>query len=267
MSQTSIAKILNSLMLTYSMYIEHIPSHKMLEEFRQAINEEEETHLTVAQMHELWEDRSVGVGRAKRETGITKEGKALANARKRGIVHIDIKSYTICLMTCLKGDMGFQGMCREMIRMRRAKLVGFVRDAFVLTFRPPSIEHGEEDDPSLPEKVARYNAAVRTPIASVETSSGDGDLLVYGRNMQATPHAQRVAIDGQSTDWTNCQLYLQFLSAVQLRIPAMPLEFHDTFIPPLQVSSTSRHVEAWIQMTVSIILTNCAVFSELTFAI
>jgi hypothetical protein len=134
--------------------------------------------------------------------------------------------------------------------MRRAKLVGFVRDAFVLTFRPPSILEADEDDPSLSEKVARYNAAVRTPIKSVGTSSGEGDLTVHGRVMQALVHTPRVAIDGQKTEWTDCQLYLEFLSAVQLRIPGMPLELHDSFNPPRQVSSTSRQIEAWIQMTV-----------------
>jgi hypothetical protein len=101
MSQTRIAKVLNNLMLTYSMYIEHIPSHKMLEDFREAINEEEEPHLTLPQMHDLWEDRAVGVGRAKRETGVTKEGKSMGNSRKRGTVPIDMKLRAVGLTMCL----------------------------------------------------------------------------------------------------------------------------------------------------------------------
>jgi hypothetical protein len=83
-SQTNIAKALNTLMMTHSLYIEHIPCQKMLEMFMLAINEEEDIPITIAQMHDLWEDKSVGVGRAKRETGTAKDGKAMANSRKRG---------------------------------------------------------------------------------------------------------------------------------------------------------------------------------------
>jgi hypothetical protein len=72
------------MMLIHAMYIEHIPPNILFEELRQAINGDEEPPLTLAQMHDLWEDRSVSVSRAKRETGTTKDGKPIGSGRKRG---------------------------------------------------------------------------------------------------------------------------------------------------------------------------------------
>lgn len=127
--------------------------------------------------------------------------------------------------------------------MRRAKLVGFVKDAFVRVYRPPSLVDCDDDDVDA-ALVAAYNRSVRTPFGRVIDGSGC--------ELRAFPNKERVAIDGKLVDWTDCQLYLQFLSDVQLRIPGMPLEIHDTNRPPLRVSIGSSHIEAWLQMTVSV---------------
>ena len=151
--------------------------------------------------------------------------------------------------------MGFQGVCREIVRMRRAKLVCYVRDAFIQVFRPPLILTGDEDDPSVHVLMAEYNKAVRTPISRKRDSTSNGDALeLRPCTIEAMCNAPRFAIDGQSTDWTDSQLYLQFLCEVQLRVPGMPIEVHDTLNPPRKVTVASRFVEEWIQMTVSSIV-------------
>jgi hypothetical protein len=86
--QGRVFKALNELMLTYSMYLEHIPAKVLVENIRGAINKDQEHglgNLTHGQIQDLWEDTIVGVLRNSRQqvkSTVTPSGKT---ARKRGI--------------------------------------------------------------------------------------------------------------------------------------------------------------------------------------
>ena len=76
--------MLNNMMLSHALYIEHMNPSALLEGIRQAINEDEKPPLTTAQVHDLWNDKTITVERAKRDGGTPKDGKSSAK-RKRGL--------------------------------------------------------------------------------------------------------------------------------------------------------------------------------------
>ena len=75
-------------MLSHAMYVEHMPPNELLEAIRQAINQDDAYSLTLAQTHDLWDDRSVNVDRAQRDNVKAKEGKS-NTSRKRGVLQHD----------------------------------------------------------------------------------------------------------------------------------------------------------------------------------
>ena len=150
--------------------------------------------------------------------------------------------------------MSFRAICKEIARNRRAKLVACVCDAYSTVYSPPQTRESVPDAIRA-QAIAKFNALARIPVTRTPLkdpgSTNPVIATLPGYTLTATTLTPRMVIDGASTEWTDTQLYLQFLDQLCLRIPGLPIEINGALSPPVSATVRSVHIEAWIQMTVS----------------
>jgi hypothetical protein len=140
------------------------------------------------------------------------------------------------------GMMSFRALCKEIARNRRSKLVSCVADAFLAVYAPP-LTRENIPDPQRSQAIGRFNSTARVPLIRTplcEPSSSDPKMShLQGWTLKATPINPRMVMDGSVTEWTDTQLYLQFLDQLCLRVPGLPIEINDASSPPSSRSDQS----------------------------